>query len=104
MGNRISVPNQNLPCGFPFEGSRSKTTSSSKIFSHSKLLWIAEWHIRDETYQAALACLIDAIHAEPFTKIWETETHHRLMASFSRLADTAKLAPITTPNMARNLE
>jgi Tn3 transposase DDE domain len=27
-------------------------------------------HIRDETYKAALACLIDAIHAQPFTKVW----------------------------------
>src|SRR5208282_1270206 len=27
-------------------------------------------HVRDETYQAALACLVDAIHAQPFTKIW----------------------------------
>ena len=48
----------------------ARMARSSKIFSHSKLLWIAEWHIRDETYQAALACLIDAIHAQPFTKIW----------------------------------
>jgi TnpA family transposase len=48
----------------------ARMASSSKIFSHSKLLWIAEWHIRDETYQAGLACLVDAIHAQPFTKIW----------------------------------
>ena len=48
----------------------ARMARSSKIFSHSKLLWIAEWHIRDETYQAALACLVDAIHAHPFTKIW----------------------------------
>jgi TnpA family transposase len=48
----------------------ARMASSSKIFSHSKLLWIAEWHIRDETYQAALACLTDAIHAQPFTKVW----------------------------------
>jgi hypothetical protein len=46
----------------------ARMASSSKIFSHSKLLWIAEWHVRDETYQAALACLIDAIHVQPFTK------------------------------------
>ena len=26
--------------------------------------------MRDETYQAALACLSDAIHAQPFTKVW----------------------------------
>jgi hypothetical protein len=43
---------------------------SAGAFSHSRLLWVAEWHVRDETYQSALACLIDAIHAQPFTKIW----------------------------------
>jgi TnpA family transposase len=48
----------------------ARMARSSKVFSHSKLLWIAEWHVRDETYQAALACLADAIHARPFTKIW----------------------------------
>jgi TnpA family transposase len=48
----------------------ARMAHSSKIFSHSQLLWIAEWHVRDETYQAALACLVDAIHAQPFTKIW----------------------------------
>ena len=48
----------------------ARMARSSKVFSHSKLLWIAEWHVRDETYQAALACLVDAIHAHPFTKIW----------------------------------
>jgi len=48
----------------------ARMARSSKVFSHSRLLWIAEWHVRDETYQAALACLVDAIHAQPFTKIW----------------------------------
>ena len=43
---------------------------SSTVSTHSKLLWTAEWHVRDETYQAALACLVDAIHAHPFTKVW----------------------------------
>ena len=47
----------------------ARMARSSKIFSHSKLLWIAEWHVRDETYQAALSCLIEAIHAQPFTRI-----------------------------------
>jgi Tn3 transposase DDE domain len=44
----------------------ARMARSSKVFSHSKLLWIAEWHVRDETYQAALACLIEALHAQPF--------------------------------------
>ena len=48
----------------------ARMARSSKIFSHSKLLWIAEWHVRDETYQAALACLTEAIHAQLFTRVW----------------------------------
>jgi TnpA family transposase len=48
----------------------ARMARSSGIFSHSKLLWTAEWHIRDETYQAGLACLVEAIHAQPFTAIW----------------------------------
>ena len=48
----------------------TRMARSSGAFSHSRLLWVAEWHVRDETYQAALACLVDAIHAQPFTKIW----------------------------------
>jgi hypothetical protein len=37
---------------------------SSGVFSHSQLLWTAEWHLPDETYQA------DEIHAQPFTALW----------------------------------
>ena len=48
----------------------TRMARSAGDFSHSRLLWIAEWHVRDETYQTALACLVDAIHAQPFTKIW----------------------------------
>jgi TnpA family transposase len=48
----------------------ARMARSSKVFTHSKLLWIAEWHVRDETYKAGLACLIEAIHVQPFTKIW----------------------------------
>ena len=48
----------------------TRMARSAAAFSHSRLLWIAEWHVRDETYQAALACLVDAIHAQPFTRLW----------------------------------
>ena len=48
----------------------ARMARSSGAFSHSQLIWVAEWHVRDETYQAALACLVDAIHAQPFTQIW----------------------------------
>jgi TnpA family transposase len=48
----------------------ARMAPSSTVSTHSKLLWIAEWHVRGETYQAGLAHLVDAIHARPFTKIW----------------------------------
>ena len=48
----------------------TRMARSTGAFSHSRLLWIAEWHVRDETYQAALACLSDAIHAQSFTRVW----------------------------------
>ena len=48
----------------------ARMARSSAVSTHSKLLWTAEWHVRDETYQAALTCLVDAIHAHPFTKVW----------------------------------
>jgi len=48
----------------------TRMARSAGAFSHSRLLWVAEWHVRDETYQAALACLVDAIHAQPFNKVW----------------------------------
>ena len=34
----------------------ARMARSSGMFTHSKLLWTAEWHIRDETYQGRLAC------------------------------------------------
>ena len=48
----------------------TRMARSSGAFSHSRLLWVAEWHVRDETYQAALTCLVDAIHAQPLTRVW----------------------------------
>jgi TnpA family transposase len=48
----------------------ARMARSSGAVSHSRLLWVAEWHVRDENYEAGLACLVDAIHAQPFTKIW----------------------------------
>ena len=48
----------------------ARMARSSGMFSHTQLLWTAEWHIRDETYRAGLACLVEAIHAHPFTALW----------------------------------
>jgi hypothetical protein len=48
----------------------TRMARSAGAFSHSRLLWVAEWHVREETYQAPLACLSDAIHVQPFTRFW----------------------------------
>lgn len=48
----------------------SRMARSSGGLSHARLLWTAEWHIRDETYAAGLASLVEAIHAEPLSALW----------------------------------
>jgi TnpA family transposase len=48
----------------------SRMADAASGLTHAKLLWTAEWHIREETYRAALAMVVDAIHARPFTRIW----------------------------------
>jgi hypothetical protein len=57
----------------------ARMARSSDAFSHSRLLWVAEWHVREKAYRAAFACLVDAIHAQPFTPFWgdgETSSSH----------------------------
>lgn len=48
----------------------SRMARSAGNLTHSRLLWTAEWHIRDETYAAGLACLVEGIHAQPMTEVW----------------------------------
>ncbi len=48
----------------------ARMARSSGVVTHPRLLWTAQWHIRDETYAGGLACLVEAIHAQPFTGVW----------------------------------
>lgn len=48
----------------------SRMAESSRGLSHARLLWAAEWHLRDETYAAALAAIVDHHHAHPLTSLW----------------------------------
>jgi Tn3 transposase DDE domain-containing protein len=75
---------------------------SSGMFSHTQLLWTAEWHLRDETYQAALACLVDAIHAQRLPLSGVMARLPPPTDSSSGLAATARPAPITTPTTGRS--
>ena len=74
---------------------------SSGIFSHTQLLWTAESALRDETYQAALACLVDAIHAQSFIALWGDGEIPPPTGSSSGLAATVRPAPITAPTTGR---
>ncbi len=38
--------------------------------TYTKLSWLAAWHIRDETYAAALAEIVNAIHSHPLAAVW----------------------------------
>jgi len=48
----------------------SRMAEAAAGLTHAKLLWTAEWHIREETYSSALATLVDSIHAQPLTRLW----------------------------------
>lgn len=43
---------------------------ASQGVTKAQLAWVHTWHLREETYRAALAMIIDAHHAEPMAAIW----------------------------------
>ena len=48
----------------------SRMAESSRGLTHARLLWTAEWHVRDETYASALAVIVDHHHAHPLASVW----------------------------------
>ena len=48
----------------------SKMAESCPDTTYAKLSWLQAWHIRDETYSAALAELVNAQFRQPFTEHW----------------------------------
>jgi TnpA family transposase len=48
----------------------SKMAESCPGTTYAKLSWLQAWHIRDETYSAALAELINAQFRQPFAAYW----------------------------------
>jgi TnpA family transposase len=48
----------------------SKMSESCPGVTYSKLSWLQDWHIRDETYSAALAALTNAQLKQPFAAHW----------------------------------
>jgi TnpA family transposase len=52
----------------------SKMTESCPGTTYAKLSWLQAWHIRDETYSAGLAELINAQFRQPFAVWWGNGT------------------------------
>jgi TnpA family transposase len=52
----------------------SKMSESCPGVTYSKLSWLQDWHIRDETYSAALAVLTNAQLKQPFAAHWGNGT------------------------------
>lgn len=48
----------------------ARMAESSRGLTHARLLWTAEWHIRDETYAGALAAIVDHHHAHLLSRLW----------------------------------
>lgn len=48
----------------------AKMAESSPEATYAKLTWLQAWHIRDETYSAALAELTNAQFRQPFAAYW----------------------------------
>ena len=48
----------------------SKMAESCPGSSYAKLSWLQAWHIRDDTYSAALAELVNAQFRQPFAENW----------------------------------
>ncbi|MCB1741715.1 MAG: Tn3 family transposase, partial [Gammaproteobacteria bacterium] len=48
----------------------SKMAESCPGVTYAKLSWLQAWHIRDETYSAALAELVNAQFRQPFAEHW----------------------------------
>ncbi len=51
----------------------ARMAEASHGLSHSRLLWSAQWHIRPDTYRAALAILTDTQSRHPLASVWGDE-------------------------------
>lgn len=68
----------------------SKMSESCPGTNYSKLAWLQSWHIRDETYSAALAELTNAQLKNPFAKHWGNGTTSSSDAQYFRTGDVAQ--------------
>ncbi len=78
----------------------TKMAESCPGASYAKLSWLQAWHIRDETYSAALAELVNAQSRQPLRSTGATEPPRPRMDNASTSAAAFTLA--STKGEARN--
>jgi TnpA family transposase len=57
-------------CGHAINLGLAKMAESCPGSTYARLSWLQAWHIRDETYSAALAELVNAQFKQPFAAYW----------------------------------
>lgn len=72
----------------------TKMAESSPGLTYAKLSWLQAWHIRDETYSAALAELVNHQYRHAFAAHWD---------DILRLASSIKQGTVTASLMLRKL-
>lgn len=80
----------------------TKMAESCPGTTHAKLSWLQAWHVRDETYSAALAVLINAQTARPLAQYWGDGTTASSDGNASGLAHQQPLPDISTRSTAPN--
>lgn len=79
-----------------------KMAESAPGTTYAKLSWLQAWHIRDETYEAALANLVNAQLVHPFAAHWGDGTTSSSDGQRFRTSGHAGLAGNINPNMEAN--
>jgi TnpA family transposase len=68
----------------------NKMANSCPEATYDKLAWLQAWHIRDETYSAALAILTNAQLKQPFATHWGDGTTSSSDGQFFKTADVSQ--------------
>lgn len=68
----------------------SKMANSCPETTYDKLAWLQAWHIRDETYSAALAILTNAQLKQPFAAYWGDGTTSSSDGQYFKTADVSQ--------------
>ena len=77
----------------------SKMSESCPGVTYSKLSWLQDWHICDETYSAALAALTNAQLKQPFASHWGDGTTSSLAP---RIRNLSEIKLFTPPKQNKN--